>query len=275
MLEVLLFRTNMDERSQFYGITYSKIINKFLMGFNRYYGVFSLYVIIIFVISSIIKIKYFSGKNNKKTKEILEKSSLPLLIFISFFSYIFIFTNYYWIHDYMIGFLIPGYFLMIGVLSDYLFDFIGFFLEKIKMDKRFLKISIYLVLILIFTTLSIKTSFNVIKDIYRGTNTIVPIVEFLSKNNGNIIVTYTEDPGYCQVHFYYANRVVDYVQNYDELNKAIENWNPKNFEYIITKGTQKISDDFESYLNSNYNSISLKENDQSNYTVYMINSPKN
>jgi 4-amino-4-deoxy-L-arabinose transferase-like glycosyltransferase len=237
---IFLFRTNLSKESWEYNITLKGLFNRLLNDFNYFYTPMMLFLTSFFLIKFSFKLKQVKFKNN----------SLLIMTFLFLLSYLFVFSNSYWIHDFLILILIP----VIPIISALaVIDIISYRpSHKTLIKPPYFFIPIILIVFFFY-------SFNSISKIYKGSTEVWEIINFLASNDGNIIISFDEHPLNFQFKFYifknFPNeRKVYDVRSYDRFISIITN-NSENFQFFITREDSPLTDNtLKNFLNDNFRS---------------------
>jgi hypothetical protein len=243
LYRIMLFRLNLSEESKDYGITLVGLLQHFYRDFNYFYTPVLFFLFVLFLL--------FFIKNLRKVEW---KESLIILTFLSMLSYLFIFSNIYWIHDFLILFILPAIPILGAIMIEKF--------ESIKMFKGSLKpISYILVGILLFSFLIY--SYSAIIKIYIGNSKISDIVGFLSKNKKNVIISFWEHPQNFQLKFYLEGRKVYHAKDIGTFEEIINKY--ENVGLFIEKEEEPLDQKFKDYLVKNFPSIKFEK-----YTVFFL-----
>ena len=216
MIDTLLFRLNLSESSKQYGITYSGILSSLPVRINHYFTLPVLVLTCVWVVHVICKMW--------KKREVRYES---LFLLTAFFQVLFflVFTNTYWIHDFLVMFLYPFIYFGIGFLFQ---DLLSYALLR----KRLIGNAVLLctgAVVLIFSGMGIK-------KIERENTHVLTIIRFLKDNPGkNLIVTFDEHLQNFQFKFYAHSRRIKRARSIDELADLIHD---NLYHFIIIKPRQ-------------------------------------
>ncbi|MEM7822019.1 MAG: glycosyltransferase family 39 protein [Candidatus Aenigmatarchaeota archaeon] len=220
---IFLFRTNLNEASWKYNINLAELLNHLYRDISYFYTPMVFAVLLIFVARTIIKKTFYIW------------DGLFLLVLASFLSYLFVFSNLYWIHDFLILFILPGVFLATASFFETL--------ERCLKRKAF-----YLILfILMFSFL--YYSYPTIKKIYEGNSNVSELISFLAQNHGDLIISFSEHPQNFQLKFYLQRRKVYYARDIETFKKIAEKENTK---FFIEKNEEPLDQEFKNYLANNF-----------------------
>jgi len=243
LYKIMLFRLNLSEESKGYGITLIGLMQHFYRDFNYFYTPVLFFLFILFLLSFI-----------KNIGKVMWKESLIILTFLSMLGYLFIFSNIYWIHDFLILFVLPTIPISGAIMVEKL--------ENIKLFKGSLKPISYILIVILLITFLIY-SYNSIIKIYRGNSEVSDIVGFLSKNKKDLIISFWEHPQNFQLKFYLEGKKVYYARDIETF-KEIINKN-ENVGLFIEKESDPLDQEFKNYLVNNFPSLKFKE-----YTVFFL-----
>jgi len=242
LFKVFIFRLNLDESWYISEITPLSLVKVLITNLQKFYTNLYSYAFLLFPIITLVKLK-----SN-------EKNILPLLIFLSFSLYLFIFSNLFWIHDFLVLFFAPIFGIFIAlILSEIKYI-------TVRKNCTISKINFYGFLFII-SFLFIILSYPVYKSIYISNSEIWPIIKFLSKNDGNIIVSFDEHPQNFQLKFYLSKRVVLDIRDKDKLIKNLD----KGFKYFLVKDDNPIDEELKNYLENNFKSKKIH-----GYVIYEL-----
>jgi hypothetical protein len=169
-------------------------------------------------------------------------------------SYLFVFSNIYWIHDFLILFILPTIPISGAIMVEKF--------ENIKVFKGSSKPISYIFIGILLLTFLIY-SYNSIIKIYRGNSEVSDIVNFLSKNKKDLIISFWEHPQNFQLKFYLEGKKVYYARDVETF-KEIINKN-ENIGLFIEKESDPLNQEFKDYLVNNFPSLKFKE-----YTVFFL-----
>lgn len=247
MLNTLLFRMNLNTDSLAYGITFFGILEHLYRGINLFYTPVVFYLILIF--TAIVAFRALKRKN-------IEKDILPILILFFMTLFLIIFSNSFWIHDFLIMSLVVPLVICSALAVSILHN-------TIRSYKN-----IYLVPIAILVIL-LAMSLPQFKNIYDSESDIFPIVTFLSENPGNVIVSFGMHPQGYQQRFYFDTRHTGYARTQTDLFNLIHNGNVS-YKYFMMRNEESVQEDFLKYLKINYNGYEIEKYWDS-YTAFRIN----
>ena len=243
LYKIMLFRLNLSEESKGYGITLTGLLQHFYRDFNYFYTPVLFFLFVLFLLFFI-----------KNARKVMRKEILIILTFLSMLSYLFIFSNIYWIHDFLILFILPAIPISGAIM-----------VEKIKNTKIFKglpKIFSYIVIGILLLTFLIY-SYNSIIKIYKGNSEISDIIVFLSKNKKDVIISFWEHPQNFQLKFYLESRKVYYARDIETFEKIMNTH--ENVGLFIEKESEPLDQKFKDYLVNNFPSIKFEK-----YTVFFL-----
>jgi hypothetical protein len=215
LFETLLFRLNLSETSKSYNITLMELVRKIFGNFSFYYTKILLLATIFFIILFLF---------NVLTKKNVEKEALPFLIFLSFLSSFFIFSNLTWIHDFLLLFLNPFVAVFGAIMIENSW--------KIAREKRSFKI-ISIILFIIILAIFINDFYKTNEKIYHDNNRIEPIIDFLSNNNDDIIVSFDVHPQAYAFRFYLSKVKVSNIRSKKNLIELLNA--EKKYRFVLVR----------------------------------------
>ncbi|MEM5852775.1 MAG: glycosyltransferase family 39 protein [Candidatus Aenigmatarchaeota archaeon] len=220
---IFLFRANLNEASWGYNISLVGLLNHLYRDISYFYTPLLFVVLLIFVGKTIIKKTFYNW------------DGLFLLVLASFLSYLFVFSNLYWIHDFLILFILPGIFLATA----------SFFETLEKCVKR----KVFYLILFIFMFSFLYYSYPTIKKIYEGNSNVSELIIFLAQNPGDIIISFNEHPQNFQLKFYLQGRKIYYARDIETFKKIVEK---ENVKFFIEKNEEPLDQEFENYLVNNF-----------------------
>lgn len=227
MIDTLLFRLNFSESSKPYGITYSGIFSSLPVRISHY---FTLPILILACVWPLhVLYKAWKKRDVKHESVFLLTALFQVMFFL-------VFTNMYWIHDFMVMFLYPYIYFGIGFLFQDLLSYP--FLKRRLIGNTSLVFAGAAVLIFSGTE---------IKKIERENTQVLRVIRFLKENpEKNLIVTFDEHLQNFQFKFYTQSRKIKRADTIDQLAALIQDGA---YHFIIIKPKQV---KFKNFLRSRY-----------------------
>ncbi|MBN1502082.1 glycosyltransferase family 39 protein [Candidatus Woesearchaeota archaeon] len=249
MVEMLKFRLNLSEASKAYNITLAGLVAKLFNSLSKFYSKFVLISLFFWLINFIYKLVF--------RKNVLMESIFFFTVFFQIL-FLFIFSNLFWIHDYLIMLLFPTLIFLVGF---FLQDLLGY-IKLISWFSQKARKVVALILLLVIFASSVHNSLSEINMIEKEITLVPGEILFLSKNKGqNILVTFDEHPQYHQFKFY-ANLInFKKISSSSEYNMIISQ-NDTFYSYIIMQKNQNL-EDLENNLSTTYFNVSYN-----NYIVF-------
>ena len=263
----LLFRLNIYEPWHIEGVTFDKIYDAVKNGITRYYSKMLLYAPVVLVLGLLVKLVW-----TRKFASI-ERDSLPLLLYLSYIAWLFLFSNQTLIHDFQLYSLIPALPILGAVALNQLAGVFEFIADKTK-RIRLIIVSLGGIVTLIrgafiiaVLALYVNYSYPVSLEIYKAVQP-EPIIRFLSGVNENIIVNYDQDPNYFQMRFY-TNRVkTKKITDFNTFDIFMNTTNKdKSYRYFIT-WPYGMDANLDRNLRENYIYSEVPANPYQSYFVY-------
>jgi len=205
LFENLLFRMNLIESSKAYGITLVGLLTKLWSTSNINLTPIVLWVSLCGILVSI-------NKNYEKRN--LKFDNLILFCFMSSLLPVFVLSNAFWIHPHI-------YLLAVLPFAAYLGVYFLFNINPLSKGTRNVLLSIFIVSLLLFAD-----------DFYRNRDEqlVDPLVDFLHKNDENVIWTFPLHPQAFQVRYYLEKRKVLDLRDVASFNNTTLN----EYNYVIT-----------------------------------------
>jgi hypothetical protein len=240
-----LFRLNISESSKQYNITLFGLLGKLYNNSLHFYTKVLTFTPILFFLLLLSKIF---------TKKAYEKDGLPLLMFLSLLSYSLIFNNLFWIHPFYITVFNPT----MAVLGALLVENSWSYVEEKRRTIRIIFYVLFIAILIIFS----YDFYNHSKQEYHNSNKVEPIIEFLSQNNNDIIVSFDEHPQAFTFRYYLSKVNVKDIRNRGELINFL---NKKNsYRYFLVKDKKSLKD----FLTPRYHHIEIGD-----YTIFDLTIP--